>query len=81
MQAVSEAIREGASPQELFHAVTAATNLGVEVDVAKVLRATQMALKKDDSVLRSVKLHVCKERNREYMIEGERELKMYEEKS
>ncbi|XP_042864333.1 dolichyl-diphosphooligosaccharide--protein glycosyltransferase subunit 2-like isoform X1 [Penaeus japonicus] len=50
-QAVSEAIREGASPQELFHAVTAATNLGVEVDVAKVLRATQMALKKDDSVL------------------------------
>ncbi|XP_068247232.1 dolichyl-diphosphooligosaccharide--protein glycosyltransferase subunit 2 isoform X1 [Palaemon carinicauda] len=50
-QAVGEAIREGASPQELFHAVTAATNLGVDVDTAKVLRATQMALKKDDSVL------------------------------
>ncbi|KAG7175641.1 Dolichyl-diphosphooligosaccharide--protein glycosyltransferase subunit 2-like [Homarus americanus] len=51
IQAVSEAIREGASSQELFHAVSAATNLGVELDTAKVLRATQMALKKDDSVL------------------------------
>ncbi|XP_050716459.1 dolichyl-diphosphooligosaccharide--protein glycosyltransferase subunit 2-like isoform X3 [Eriocheir sinensis] len=51
MQAVSEAIREGASSQELFHAVTAASNLGVDLDTAKVLRATQMALKKDDSVL------------------------------
>ncbi|XP_071515483.1 dolichyl-diphosphooligosaccharide--protein glycosyltransferase subunit 2 isoform X2 [Panulirus ornatus] len=51
LQAVNEAIREGASSQELFHAVTAASNLGVELDTAKVLRATQMALKKDDSVL------------------------------
>lgn len=49
--AVSEAIRDGASPQELFHAVTAAKNLGIELDSAKVLRATQQALKKDDSVL------------------------------
>lgn len=51
---MSEAIREGASSQELFHAVTAASNLGVDLDAAKVLRATQMALKKDDSVLRCV---------------------------
>ncbi|KAK7080631.1 hypothetical protein SK128_003029 [Halocaridina rubra] len=51
-QAVAEAIREGASPQELFHAVTTATNIGIDIDTAKVLRATQMALKKDDSVLR-----------------------------
>ncbi|XP_069960672.1 dolichyl-diphosphooligosaccharide--protein glycosyltransferase subunit 2 isoform X1 [Cherax quadricarinatus] len=51
VQAVSDAIREGASSQELFHAVTAAANLGVDLDTAKVLRATQMALKKDDSVL------------------------------
>ncbi|KAK3880325.1 hypothetical protein Pcinc_015204 [Petrolisthes cinctipes] len=51
IQAVSEAIREGASSQELYHAVTAATNLGVALDTAKVLRATQLALKKDDSVL------------------------------
>lgn len=58
IQAVSDAIREGASPLELFHAVTAATNLGVEVDVAKVLRATQMALKKDDSVLRLVRCYL-----------------------
>lgn len=51
---MSEAIREGASSQELYHAVTAATNLGVALDTAKVLRATQLALKKDDSVLRFV---------------------------
>lgn len=50
-QTLSSSINDGSSPVELYHAALALKKLGVTPDSAKLLAATQAALKRDDSVL------------------------------
>ncbi|KAB7503151.1 Dolichyl-diphosphooligosaccharide--protein glycosyltransferase subunit 2 [Armadillidium nasatum] len=59
-QTLTEVLRDGTSPQELFYAISSLTNLGLDFDSAKALRAVQQALKKDDNVLSlGYAFHIC----------------------